>query len=1079
MMNRKNKMSKSRLRQWKLIAVSCMLLTFGLPETALSERVNGTVNGTQQSKGNTVTGTVVDENGDPVPGATIIVKGTTRGVITDSDGTFTIQATPENQLEVSYLGYQMLTVPVGNQTRIRVTLEPQMNELDEVTVVAFGRQKKESVISAIQAVSVKDLKVPSSNLTTAFAGRIAGMISYQTSGEPGYDDASFFIRGVTTFGAGKVDPLILIDNVEVSASDLSRMHPDDIASFSILKDATATALYGARGANGVILVTTKEGSEGSVKISFRFEDSFSSPTSKIEMADPITYMRLANEAVLTRRPADPLAYSQRQIEATMDPNRNQSVYPAVDWAEMITKNTTSNQRANLNISGGGQIARYYIAGSFSQDNGILKVDKRNNFNSNVDLKKYLIRSNININLTKTTEAIVRVHGSFDDYTGPIAGGSDMYKKTLQMSPAFFPAYFEPDKALQGVDHILFGGYKSSDRYMNPYAELVRGYRQESKTVMMAQFELKQDFGKWVDGLTGRILGNTTRNSSFDLTRSYNPFYYEVSQYDRFTDEYRLFEINPLGGSEYIQYYPGAKNISSLFYGEGSLAYNRAFNDRHNVSGMLVGIIHNSLTANADNLAASLPKRNLGLSGRFTYNYSDRYFGEFNFGYNGSEKFDKSHRWGFFPSVGAGWLVSNEDFWDYGLKDAISTLKFRLTYGLVGNDEISSTRFFYISDVNIGGGGSYRTGLNFDGINRAGVKVNTYANPLIGWETAYKTNLGVELGLFKGKVQIQADLYREHRTNILQNRADISTEMGLWSTPQVNVGEANGNGIDISVDYNHSLNKDTWLMGRANFTYARSTYAYYEEPDFAAMGYDWRSRMSYPVSQQWGYVAERLFIDEADVLNSPRQDFGEYLPGDIKYKDINGDNVINEIDMVPIGYPTTPEINYGFGLSAGHKNLDFSVFFQGSGRYSFWIDGNEMTPFVQKTNADGVSGTYDDNKIVVTGLTKFIADDHWSETSQNPYALWPRLSNTMIGNNNQRSTWFMQNGSFLRLKSAEMGYSLPNKWIHKYRLTSFRVYVSGSNLLLFSKFKLWDVELGGKGLNYPLQRVINLGVNLSF
>jgi hypothetical protein len=329
------------------------------------------------------------------------------------------------------------------------------------------------------------------------------------------------------------------------------------------------------------------------------------------------------------------------------------------------------------------------------------------------------------------------------------------------------------------------------------------------------------------------------------------------------------------------------------------------------------------------------------------------------------------------------------------------------------------------------------------------------------------------------VAIQADIFREHRTNILQKRADIPSELGLWAVPQVNVGEANGKGVDISVDYNHSISKDAWLVGRANFTYANSTYQYYEEPAFAAMGYDWRSRISYPVSQQWGYVAERLFIDESDVLNSPRQDFGEYMPGDIKYKDINGDNVINEIDMVPIGYPTTPEINYGFGLSAGYRNLDISIFFQGSARYSFWIDSNKMTPFVQRTNEDGVNGNYDDNKIVETGLAKFIADDYWSETSQNPYAGWPRLTNISNNNNNQRSTWFMHNGSFLRLKSAEIGYSLPKSWIDKIKLTSARFYVSGTNLLLFNKFKLWDVELGGNGLNYPLQRVINLGINLSF
>jgi TonB-linked SusC/RagA family outer membrane protein len=592
--------------------------------------------------------------------------------------------------------------------------------------------------------------------------------------------------------------------------------------------------------------------------------------------------------------------------------------------------------------------------------------------------------------------------------------------------------------------------------------------------MVAQIELKQDLGKWVEGLSARVLGNTTRYSAFDVSRAYSPFYYQVMQYDRFIDKYMLLELNPEGGNEYVTYNPGYKTVNSSFYGEASINYNRTFAERHAVSGMLVGVIRNSLTANAATLSESLPQRNMGLSGRLTYSYDDRYFAEANFGYNGSEKFDKGHRWGFFPSAGLGWIVSNESFWTAELKDAISKLKFRYTYGLVGNDEIGSTRFFYLSDVTLNSGGNYVTGYNYSGLSRNGVLIKNYPNPEIGWEIAYKSNLGIELGLFKGKVEIQADLFREHRTNILQTRADIPVEMGLWSTPQVNVGEANGNGIDVSLDYNHSFNKDLWLVGRANFTYAHSSFAYYEEPDYESLGAPWRSRIGYSVKQQWGYVAERLFIDEDDIANSPRQDFGEYLAGDIKYKDINGDNVINEMDQVPIGYPTTPEINYGFGLSAGYKNLDVSVFFQGSARSSFWIDAKTMSPFYRHQISN------DDKRLIETGLAKFIADDYWSELSQNPYAGWPRLSNTLIDNNNVRNTWFMQDNSFLRLKSVEIGYALPQKWMNKIRQSSsMRFYVSGTNLLLFSKFKLWDVEMGGNGLGYPLQRVVNLGINLSF
>ncbi|MDR2775732.1 MAG: TonB-dependent receptor [Tannerella sp.] len=1041
-----------------------------------NEAVTATdIQGVNQSR-KTVKGVIRDEFGDIVAGAAITVDGSTRGVTTDIDGSYSIEVGSNEKLVISYIGMESQTILVGDQTVINVVLKEKTSELDEVTVVAFAKQKKESVISSIQSVNTKDLVIPSSNLTTAFAGRIAGMISYQTSGEPGYDNANFFIRGITTFGAGKVDPLILIDNVEVSTSDLAKFHPDDIASFSILKDATATALYGARGANGVILVTTKEGKEGVAKVSFRLENSFSQPTASIKMADPITYMELANEAYATRSLLTPVPYSRRQIEATSNPDRNQYVYPAVDWMDMLTRETAVNQRANLSISGGGQVARYYIAGSITQDNGILNVDKRNNFNTNVNYKKYLIRSNININLTKTTEAVIRVHGNFDDYTGPMTGGSAMYQKMLQVSPVRFPAYFEPDEMYRGAGHILFGGYGTGN-YLNPYAELVKGYKQESNSTMMAQMEVNQNLDNLLTGLRARVLGNTTRKAAFDLNRAYSPFYYEVGSYDRVNDTYRLMELNPTSGTEDIRYGGGGRTVNSSFYGEASLIYNRTFVEKHIVSGMLVGIISNYLSANVDTnntnlVMASLPARNLGLSGRFTYGYDNRYFSEFNFGYNGSEKFDKGHRWGFFPSFGLAWNVSNEAFWTGNLKDVISKLKLRGTYGLVGNDEISSTRFFYISEVQLGGGDNFVTGANFNGISRNGVKINNYANPNIGWETAYKTNLGIELALLKDKIEIQADLFQEYRKNILQSRADIPNEIGLWATPQANVGEAKGKGIDISVDYNHSLTHEAWLVGRANFTYARSTYEYYEEPDYELQGMSWRSRKNHAVSQQWGYVAERLFIDEEEILDSPRQDFSEYLAGDIKYKDIDGDGVINERDMVPIGYPTTPEINYGFGLSAGYKNLDVSIFFQGSARSSFWIDYAAMSPFYSRVPQY-------ETQIHETGLAKFIADDYWSELSPNPYAGWPRLSSYPIGNNNQRNTWFMYDKSFLRLKSAEIGYALPKKLNNYLRLSSCRIYLSGTNLLLFSKFKLWDVEMGGNGLGYPLQRVFNMGINLTF
>ena len=419
-------------------------------------------------------GKVVDNLESPLPGATITIEGSTRGVTTDIDGSFSIEVTPTDKIIVQFLGMESQTITVGNQNDITIKLKEKADLLDEVTVVAFAKQRKESVIASVSTIKPSDLKVPSSNLTTSFAGRIAGLISYQRTGEPGQDNADFFIRGVTTFGkSSRANPLILIDGVEMTSDELSRLTTDDIASFSIMKDANATALYGARGANGVILVTTKEGKEGKVHVQLRLEGSYSTPTEHIKLADPVTYMRLHNEAVRTRDAMAALPYSTAKImntERGLDPLR----YPAIDWQDMLFKNHTFNQRYNLNISGGGKVARYYIAASYSKDNGILKEDKRNNFNNNISIDKYLLRANVNVNLTKTTEAIVRLYGSFEDYSGPLDGGSALYKKAMHANPVLFQPFYPADQANEYTKHILFGNYDTGD-YLNPYAEMVKGY----------------------------------------------------------------------------------------------------------------------------------------------------------------------------------------------------------------------------------------------------------------------------------------------------------------------------------------------------------------------------------------------------------------------------------------------------------------------------------------------------------------------------------------------------------------------------------------------------------------------------
>ena len=1019
----------------------------------------------QQPQTIKLTGTVYDEDGLPVPGATVVIKGTTKGTVTSVDGAFNINVDPGSVIVVTFIGFQSSETVVGTKTAVHITLKATAQQLDDVTVVAFAKQKKESVIASITTIKPAELKVPSSNLTTALAGRMSGLIAYQRSGEPGQDNAQFFIRGVTTFGYKK-DPLILIDNNEVTTQELSRLQTDDIASFSIMKDATATALYGSRGANGVILVTTKEGAEGKAQISVRLEKSISKPTDMVELADPITYMKLHNEAVLTRNPMGITPYGPNKIAGTIE-GVNPYVYPMTDWYKIMFKDQAVNDRLNFNVSGGGKIARYYLAGSASQENGMLNVDKLNNFNNNIKLKRYMLRSNININVTKTTEAVVRLQGSFDDYSGPIDGGTGLFQKVMQTNPVLFPPYFKPDITNQFTQHVLFGNYDKG-QYINPYADMVKGYKEYTASQMSAQFELKQQLDFITEGLSLRALFNTNRYAFFDVQRFYNPFYYQISLYDKASDKYTLAPLNDLTGTEYVDYREGIKDINSTTYFETALSWDQTYNKKHTLSGLLVYTMREQLFANAGDLQKSLPYRNIGLASRATYAYDSRYFLEANFGYNGSERFSKKERFGFFPSAGIGWFISNEAFWNEGLKRVINKLKLKGTYGLVGNDAIgdSNDRFFYLSNVNMNNSAMASSFGTYGNNSKNGISISRYPNDAITWETSKKLNIGLEIGIWDG-LDILADVFKEDRSNILMTRSFIPTTMGLQAATRANVGEAMSKGIDISLNYSKSFSNSLWLSGMANFTYATSIFTSYEEPDYSTT--PWRSRVGRSLNQTWGYVAERLFVDEEEIRNSPVQ-FGNYKAGDIKYKDINKDGKITDADMVPMGYPTVPDIVYGFGFSGGYKGFDLSCFFQGLARESFWIDSQATSPFAN----------YSASSIVVSNaLLKVYADDHWSEDNRNLYALWPRLSETLISNNNQTSNWFMRDGSFIRLKSVEFGYTLPKKLIAKAKMTNLRFYFSGTNLLTFSKFKLWDPEMGGNGLGYPIQKVYNFGLQLSF
>lgn len=1014
----------------------------------------------------TVTGHVRDaKDNSPIVGASVQVKNSTVGTLTNAEGEFSVRAADSDTLIFSFLGMKEVRLLVGARAVFEVMLAVDETQIEEVQVVAFGVQKKSSVVASITTVKPAELRVASQNFTSGFAGRIPGLISYQTSGEPGADLAQFFVRGVTTFGYTP-SPLILIDGFESSTYELARLQVDDIESFSILKDASAAALYGARGANGVLLIITKSGkADAGISINARVDMHIATPTKMIEMVDAIQYMRMYNEGVNTRSPLAGNYYSEQVIQSTMN-GENPMIYPNVDWYDELFKQTTINKRVNVNISGGGRLARFYVSGGFENENGLLKEDSRNKFNSNININRVHMRSNVIFDITKTTTLDARIQAEFEGYNGPYESATEIFKMVMNVNPVDFPAVFEPDEAHRFTSHTLFGNtLVNGEMRPNPYAEMVKGYQTQDINIVTMMATIRQDFDFLLKGLKFEGKGSVKSNGKSTQTRSFSPFYYAVEQYNQVTEEYKLFGLNRFTGNNSMGDIDATNERGSSYYFEGRLNWNGEF-DVHNVGAMLVGTLQESSNLIAGTVFEALPARNAGLSGRATYDFDNRYFGEFNFGYNGSEKFTADKRFGFFPSVGAAWMASNEKFWD-PMKNTINTLKLRATYGINGSDAIAGAadRFNFLSQINKGGA-SYIWGL-LRNTGGSGYTISRYANENISWEVSRKVNLGVEINALNNLLKFQYDIWKDWRSDIYQERTTFASTTGLIEKypddPNRdlkifgNVGKAETVGFESSLDVEKMFNNGAWLLGRLNFSYSTNTVTQKDEQQFKDA---YLSAIGQSANVLRGLVAERLFVDAYETANSPRQNWGYYEAGDIKYKDINGDGRVNDNDYVPMGYPVVPEIQYGFGLSGGILDFDLSFFFQGNGRVSFFIDPKGIAPLVDHRNA-----------------LEIVARDYWTETDPNVHAFWPRLSVTPLENNVQQSSWWLRNGTFLRLKTVELGYNI--KKIDNILLKSGRVYFSVENVFYVSSFKLWDPEMGDNGRGYPLNRRFNIGLLLQF
>ena len=1001
-----------------------------------------------------LTGKVIDNTGDPIPGVNVFIEGTATGGITDINGNYTLPNVKADMVICySFIGMVTQKIPYSGQKSIDVVLEADSQGLEEVVITAFGTgQKKESVVGSIQSIRPKDLVVPATNLSTAFAGRLSGVIAYQRGGEPGADGANFYIRGISTLSGAK-NPLIIIDGVQSTSASLNALPPEAIESFSILKDATATAMYGTRGANGVLIVTTKSGADmDKPVINLRIENAINTPTSTPEFVSGSQYMRLYNEAVQNQSLGDKL-YTQEEIAAT-EAGVNPYIFPNVNWYKEIFKETSMSQNVNMNIRGGGKKLDYFMNVGYTHQGGMLR-DRSEEFfsyNNGIDLNRYIFQNNINLKVSNTSKIGLRLNTQLQTKQSPARSTGWLYGSVINVNPVLMTKHFPIDGT---TDWVRWGGTLEGNALSNPLAELVKGYQDQFTSYLTANLTFEQKLDMVLDGLSFHGLVSFRNNSVSTTTRSQGFNSYRVNDYTQDADGNYDYTIEPIGEiNDPVLGTSGGISGNRRMYYQAYLDYTKKFGV-HDVNAMILYNQDQNANNRVTSLMTSLPYRKQGLATRLSYGYDSRYMVEFNLGYNGSENFAEGHRWGFFPAVAVGYNISREDFFQ-SLKNVITNLKLRASYGLVGNDQIGGSRFIYLSDINLTGSGAYQTGYNNFTRKQSGPSYLRYQNDEITWEVGRKLNVGLDVQVL-GDVNVVVDIFREDRDNIFQEKKTIPNYLGVAGTKVFgNFAKVRNQGFDMSIDYGKVLDDDWTVQFKGTFTYASNEVLEYDEP--AYMEYPHLRMVGSHLNRLTGYKSDHLFIDQNHINNSADQQISENVaPGDIKYLDQRNadgeyDNVINANDRVTMGYPTVPEIVYGFGPSVKYKNIDFSCFFQGVARTSLMMSG--FHPF----------GTQNSRNVL-----KFIADDYYSPDNQNIYAAYPRLTKVNHGNNTAGSDFWLRDASFLKLKNVEIGYTYKK----------MRLYVSGMNLLTFSKFDLWDPEQGGgSGLKYPTQRSFNFGIQMT-
>lgn len=1002
-----------------------------------------------------VTGVVKDATGETVIGASVLEKGTTNGVITDLDGNFNLTVSKNNAiLQISYVGYQTQEVNVSGKTSIIVTLKEDSEMLDEVVVVGYGAQKKESVVGAISQVSSKDLlSTPAANVSQAIAGKISGVITSQTSGAPGADDAQIYIRGRATF-AGDAQPLILVDGVERAFSQIA---PDDIETISVLKDASATAVYGVRGANGVMLITTKRGKEQKPEVSLTANWQIQSPTRTDTYLNSYQSVTLLEEAL--KNDGLKSQYSANDIEMFRKSSNGElssidaMLYPNVDWYDEVLRSTAPAQRYNVSIRGGTKRMRYYASGEFYDQRSLVRDLSNDTYgnSSSPSYRRYAFRANTDFFLTKDLTFSVNFGTRFEERRGSNTNEKSDYSETfyeLNHTPGWmFPVTYEVKSGEKS--RSLYGG--SSQYQNNIVAALAEGgYYRSVNTINETNFIVDYDMGWLTEGLSVKGMlsfdyENLHRNNykkkfaTYELNDRSNPDLY--TSYNKFNADTEM-----TNDSEFTSIYK--------LYMEAQVNYARKFG-KHDVTAMML-YMQNDYRNKAD-----LAARYQGMVGRVTYGYDDRYLFEFNAGYNGSENFMQGKRFGFFPSFSAGWRISNEQFME-GTKDWLNNLKIRASYGQVGNDVYTKDgvkqRFLYEQKWSQKGNDYY-----FGTTGQTGVYESQYPNYGVTWERAHKYNVGLEFGLWNGMLSGNIDIFYERRNNILTNYLTRPEWVGVVMAAG-NLGETKNSGYEIELKHSNHIGKDfTYTVG-LTYSHAHNEIINMDEPSSKT---DYRKQEGHPINQYFGLQCDG-FITQADIDGGklPVSRFGNVQAGDLKYRDMNSDGYIDEQDETFIGFSDIPENSYALTLGANYKNWGFSVMFQGVNHVSRYYDAEAMFAFVNG------------------GKVKEHHLDRWNPEQSEEYNLanakYPLLHYDSYGNHNQRkNSFFLKNGAFMRLKNIELSYTLPTMWAKKVGMSDCRLYVNANNLITWDHLDgLTDPESNGSN-RYPIMKTVNFGVNIKF